>query len=301
MSRPAPAHALWTAQAIAGFALLTLIWGSTWFVIRGQLGEVAPTWSVTYRFVIAAAGMFALARIRGEPLMLRGPSMRLAAMFGLLQFCGNFQFVYAAENYVTSGVVSVLFALLIAPNAALARVFLGHRAGSRFWLGASISIAGIALLLLHELRASPEGNVPLGVALALGGVLCASSANVIQASEPARAQPIATMIAWGMVWGVAANIAIGLATVGPPTFDASPAYFGGLLYLALFGSVIAFPLYFWLIREMGAARAAYNGVAVPVVAMTISTLFEGYRWTLLAGGGAALALAGMVIALSGRD
>jgi drug/metabolite transporter (DMT)-like permease len=91
-----------------------------------------------------------------------------------------------------------------------------------------------------------------------------------------------------------------IATAGPPQFDARWEYIAGIVYLALFGSVITFPLYFGLIREMGAGRAAYTGVAVPVVAMALSTAFEGYRWTELAIAGAVLAIGGLLLALSAR-
>ena len=85
-----------------------------------------------------------------------------------------------------------------------------------------------------------------------------------------------------------------------PVLDPRPQYIAGIVYLALAGSVLTFPLYFGLIRNLGAGKAAYNGVAVPVVAMGLSTLFEGYRWTGLAAGGAVLAILGLLIALSGR-
>src|SRR5918998_871543 len=82
---------------------------------------------------------------------------------------------------------------------------------------------------------------------------------------------------------------------------ASPCYWGGVAYLAVIGSVVTFPLYFRLIRDLGPGRAAYNGVLVPVVAMALSTLLEGYRWSALAAAGGVLALLGMVVALRGRE
>jgi len=107
-------------------------------------------------------------------------------------------------------------------------------------------------------------------------------------------------MAWGMIWGVIARAAYAIVTVGAPVLDPRPAYLVGIAYLGLVGSALTFPLYSQLIREWGPGPAAYNGVAVPVVAMILSTLFEGYQWSLLAGGGAVLAMAGLLVALSGR-
>lgn len=289
------------ARNLAGFVLIALIWGSTWLVIKDQISVVPAAWSVTWRFTLAAAAMFALAKWRGEPLLLGRAAMRHALLFGLAQFAINFQFVYASEHYLTSGLVAVFFALLLVPNALFARLFLGERFSARFILGSLVAIAGIGLLLLHEYREAPAGiDVVTGVLLVSGAVLCASVGNVLQGSRMARSQPMATMLAWGMAIGALGDAAYAYALHGAPVLDPRPEYLMGIAYLALAGTVLTFPIYTALIRDWGAGKAAYNGVAVPVVAMALSTLFEGFRWTGLAIGGAVLAMAGLLIALSGR-
>ena len=298
MSEEAPQSNL---RTIGAFILVTLIWGSTWLVIKDQISAVPPSWTVTWRFMLAAVGMFTLALVRRESLRLPAPTMGLAVVVGLCLFCANFQFVYRAEHYLTSGIVAVLFALLLVPNAVLSRIFLKTTIGSRFLLGSVVAIAGIGLLLAHEYRmAPPEGTVLLGIALTFAGLISASVANVLQATTLAKRQPVVPLIAWAMVWGTIGNVLFSWITTGPPVLDPRPQYIAGIVYLALAGSVLTFPLYFGLIRSLGAGKAAYNGVAVPVVAMGLSTLFEGYRWTGLAAGGAVLAILGLLIALSGR-
>ncbi|WP_232492582.1 DMT family transporter [Novosphingobium kaempferiae] len=288
-------------KVIVAFLVVTAIWGSTWLVIKDQVGSVPATWSITYRFLVACAGMFAFALVRRESLRLSRQGMIFALLVGLAQFVCNFQFVYRAEMHLTSGLVAVFYALLMVPNAVLARVFLKQHVGPGFIAGSVVAMGGIALLMIHEYRtAPPEGAILLGLLFTCAGLLSASVANVLQAGPVGRAQPIVPMIAWAMFWGTLVDIGFSLATAGPPVIETRWEYLAGILYLAIAGSVVTFPLYFMLIRELGPGRAAYNGVAVPVVAMALSTLFEGYRWTTLAAGGAVLALSGLVIALATR-
>ena len=291
------------------FLLITLIWGSTWIIIRDQIAPgaggaaaVPPAWSVAYRFVIASAAMFAYARALGLPLLLPARGLAFAGALGTLQFVGNFNFVYAAEHHITSGLVAVVFALLLVPNALVGRAFLGQRISRGFVAGSAVAIAGVALLFAHELRVdqSATGRVLLGIGLTLVGVLSASAANVLQATERSREIPIPVLIAWAMLAGAVADATLALVTVGPPVWTSRPGYWIGLVYLALAASALAFTLYFRIIRLIGPARAAYSSVLVPIIAMALSTLFEGYRWTALAAAGGVLVLAGLVIALRSR-
>jgi drug/metabolite transporter (DMT)-like permease len=295
-------HALLRPEIALPFLLVALIWGSTWFVIKDQLAAAPPSWSVTYRFAIATVGMFVLAAFGGQGFRMTYGGHVLAVAIGVTQFFFNFNLVYQAELYLTSGIVAVLFGLLMLPNALLGAALLGQRITPRFLAGTLIALLGIALLLVHEANeAPPAGRVGLGIALTALGILSASTANVLQASDPARKHPLLVLLAWAMLWGTLADAALAWAVAGPPVFPDSPRYWGGVAYLAVIGSVVTFPLYFRLIRDLGPGRAAYNGVLVPVVAMAISTLLEGYRWSGLAIAGGAVALLGMIVALRGRN
>jgi len=285
------------------FTIVTLVWSSTWLVIRDQIGTVPASWSVAYRFIVAAVAMFAVAAIRRDPLLLKGRDQGLAMAVGIAQFALNFNFVYRAEHYVTSGLVAVVFALLIVPNALLGWIFLRQGISRRFLAGSVVAIGGLAMLFLHEMQASPHGAAAVltGIAFTLGGVVFASIANVIQATDRARALPMTTMLAWAMLWGALADTLWALASVGPPQFETRPAYILGILYLGLVGSVLTFPLYFGVIRAIGPARAAYSSVLIPLIAMALSTIFEGYRWTWEAAAGGSLTLFGLLIALRARS
>ncbi len=290
-----------TPRSIAAFIFLALVWGSTWLVIKDQISEVPPAWSVVWRFVLAATAMAAFALLRGERMRLTGREMAVAIAMGAFQFSLNFQLIYESEHYLTSGLVAVVFALMIVPNAILARLVLGAALTRRFLAGSAIALAGIALLMLHEYRiAPPNSGVTTGVLLVTGAILSVSVGNLLQATQTARGVPVVSLMAWGMIWGVVASGAYAIIAVGAPVLDPRPAYLAGIAYLGLVGSALTFPLYSQLIRDWGPGPAAYNGVAVPVVAMILSTLFEGYEWSLLAGAGAVLAMVGLLVALSGR-
>ena len=301
MSEAKP-HALLRPQIALPFVLVALIWGSTWYVITGQIAAVPPSWSIAYRFALATPAMFAVALAMRNPMRLTRGGHLLGVLLGITQFSGNFNFVYRAELHLTSGVVAVMFGMLIVPNALLAWWWLGQKVTPRFFLGSLVAIAGIALLLVHEAQvARLDGNVLLGVVLAVGGILSASIANVGQASETGRAQPMITLLAFAMLYGTLIDAAIAFALAGPPVFPASREFWAGTAWLAFAGSVVTFPLYWGIVRAIGPGRAAYNGVLVIVVAMLISTFVEGYEWSLLAVAGATLGTLGMIIALRARQ
>jgi drug/metabolite transporter (DMT)-like permease len=290
------------AHVLVPFAIITLIWGSTWLVIRDQLGVVPPSWSVSYRFLTASVVMFLYAIVTRTSLRIPRESWPLLLLVGLTQFVLNFNLVYRAEQYVTSGLVAVVFALLVVPNAILGRIFLKQGLSRPFLYGSLVALFGIGLLFAHELKldGADTSAVFKGIGFALISLLSASIANVAQATDRARAIPVAALVAWSMVVGTVADGAIAWAMTGPPVFDTRPGYIAGVLYLGLAASALAFLLYYRIIREIGAARAAYSSVLIPILAMGFSTVFEGYRWSVTAALGGVLTLAGLVVALSAR-
>ena len=281
------------------FIVFTAIWGSTWIVIRSQLGPVPPQWSVTYRFVIAASAMAAIALWKGESLRIGRKGVAAAAFLGLTQFCINFNAVYLAERNITSGVVATVFALLLIPATLLGWALLGHRPSRRFAWSSLVAVTGILLLFVHELQQHPANSrqIAAGIAVTLAGMLGAAIANVTQARPEIRRFPLFALLAWSMAAGALIDAAIAWAMTGPPAFDPRPAYWLGVLYLALFASVLTFSLYYPVVRKIGPAKASYSSVIVPIIAMGFSTWLEDYRWTALTICGALLALGGMAAAL----
>ncbi len=232
-------------RVLLAFAAVTLIWGTTWFVIKGQLGVVPPSWSVAYRFLLGSAVMFAVALITRERIWLDRRAIGFVSLFGIAQFCFNFNFVYRAEQYVTSGLVAVVFALLFVPNTLFARLFLGQTFSRRFLVGSLVALCGIGLLFAQEASgtASARSATLTGIAFTLAGVVSASTANVMQASPTARRLSMVAMLAWGMLIGGLIDAAWAWITTGPPVVDPHPAYFLGLAYLGAIASALAFTLF----------------------------------------------------------
>jgi drug/metabolite transporter (DMT)-like permease len=302
MSFAAPLGERNKGRVLIPFAIVTFLWGSTWLVIRGQLGEVPVSWSVCYRFLTAAATIFVVALARRVRLRLTMREQALLAIMGISIFCLNFNFIYRAEAHVTSGIVAVVFALLLVYNAVAGWVFLGQPLSRPFLAGSAVAMGGIGLLFEHELRSAhrPPHETVLGVGFVLIALVFASIANVMQSTERMRAIPMPAMLAWGMTWGAAANALYAFITTGPPRFLVTPTYVGGVLYLGILASALAFTLYFGMIRLIGPARGGYVNVLTPVLAMILSTVFEHYVWSVEAALGGLLVVAGLVVAMRAR-
>lgn len=302
MSNAIPDHALLRPRVVIPFLLTGIIWGSTWWVITDQIDGIAPSWSVAIRFAVATPAMFLVARLMGKNLRIGSKGHWLALLIGITQFCGNFNFVYRSELHLTSGIVAVMFTMLIVFNAFLGWLLLGQRITRNFMIGTCVAMSGIALLLWHEAGLNPlGGSIPLGIVWALLGILSASIANVVQANDTGRALPMVSLLAWAMLYGTIADFALAYVTAGPLELPVRASFWFGIAWLALAGSVVTFPLHYTMVREIGAGRAAYNGIVTVIVAMLLSTIFENYRWNGLTVSGAILAVIGLVIALRARQ
>lgn len=279
----------------------TLAWGTTWFAITLQLGVVDPVISITYRFALAAVLLFAWCTLRREKIALNRAQHMAAFGVGFFTFVLNYVLVYWAEERVASAVVAVLFASLAFFNLIAFRVAFGQRASLLAWGAASLGILGVALLSWEELTSARMGEAALiGLALTFGGVLASAAGNIYARRGEVAGAGVATFTAWSMSYGVAVLVLFALATGRAWTFDPSWGYVLSLLHLAIVGSVVAFLLYFGLARRRGYATAAYISALTPPVAMTVSTLFEGKSWGMLALGGIVLVLLGQVLLLRAK-
>ena len=284
------------------YAIVVLIWGTTWFTIKFQLGVVAPEISLVYRFGLAAVCVFAYAHFTGSQLRLSWRDHRFVALQGATLFCLNYWMTYLSTQFLTSGLVAVLFTSIIFFNLVNARLILGTPIERRVLVAAGAGMLGVALLFLPEVRAALRDAAVLhGAALALGATYIASLGNIAASRNTAQGLPVVTVNAYGMAYG-AFGLAVIAAIRGTPVdFDPRWPYVVSLLYLSLAGTSLAFGLYLALIKRIGASRAAYSSVLFPVVALVVSTLFEGYRWSVPAIVGLAVLVAGNALALGRRE
>ncbi|ALT79137.1 DMT family transporter [Paucibacter sp. KCTC 42545] len=276
----------------------TLIWASTWHVILYQLDSSVPVLnSVAWRFALAAVLLLALARWRGESLRLPLSAHVLMLATGIVQYSGNYWSVYEAERHIPSGLVAVLFSLMVFGNALSGRLFFGQRVTSRFLLAASGGVLGVVMIFWPEIAATgARPNAALGLGLGLLAVLAACIGNVLTLTLTRRGLALVPILAWSMGYGAVFLMLLALGTGVGLRFDSSLPYLLSLLYLAVFGSVTAFVLYFKLAQRQGPARAALTGVVIPVIALAISALLEGWQPTLLSLAGMGLCLASLYAA-----
>lgn len=279
------------------YLLTVLIWGSTWIAIKWQLGVVPAPVSIAYRFWIAAVVLLLILVVMRKPVRPPKNAWRYLTAQGLALFCCNFLCFYYASQWVPSGLVAVVFSTAPLWNSINGRLFLGSTMQPQVILGALLGLAGIAMLFLPQMRGHwSDGGMLLGLGLALLGTLFFSTGNLLSSRMQALGMTPWLTNTWAMFIGAGVLTVVGLLL--GLSFDVEPTarYVGSLLYLAIPGSVIGFTAYLLLVGRLGPDRAAYCTVLFPVVALTISTVFEGYQWSVLAFIGLACVLAGNLLA-----
>jgi drug/metabolite transporter (DMT)-like permease len=290
-----PAPSLSTLTIFAG---CIAIWGTTWLAITFQLGSVPVEASVAYRFMLAAALLFAYCRARRLPLRFTAAEHGILALLGVLMYSIGYLFVYRAEMHVASGLVAIGYSA--SPLLAMfgMRIAFGQAMTARMAVGAVLGIAGVALVYWPELdHAKHRGNVAMGALFTALAVLVTTLGNLVAHRNHERKLHGWATMAWSMGYGALASFIAAIALGEPLTFDFSPAYVLSLLYLTLFGSILAFAGFLELLGRIGPTRASYVGVMVPIVALFISSLFEGFHWQALTFAGVAVSVAGNVLVL----
>ena len=288
-------------QVFILYGIVVFIWGSTWGAIPFQFGVVAEEVSVAYRFAIAAAVLFVYAILAGKKIRLPLRRYPMVILQGLLLFSCNYFFVYYGTAYITTGLVAVTFSLIVVFNAFFERVFFGTPLEVRLLVASFLGMLGIALIFWPEVTMlSLQDTTIYGLLLVIVGVVLASLGNMAAVANTRRNLPVVALNTHGMAWGALISAVLAAALGREFNFSYEPGYVWSLLFLAIFGSAIAFGCYLALIRKIGSARAAYTSVLFPVVALAISTVVEDYQWTGLAVAGVMLTMGGNWLALTGR-
>jgi drug/metabolite transporter (DMT)-like permease len=279
------------------FWVPTLIWASTWHVILYQLAETPPLNSVAWRFLLAGLVLLGIAMARGERWQLEPRWHGWVLLGGVVQYSINYWGVYEAERHIPSGLVAVLFSLMVFGNALSGWWLFAQPVTRRFLAAAACGVLGVVLIFWPEVvAAGARPNAALGLSVGLLAVVMACVGNAITLSLTRRGVPLIPVLGWGMTYGALVLLAIAGAQGTLDAIGHSAAWWASLLYLTLFGTVIAFFVYFRLAQRVGPARAAMTGVMIPPIALTISAALEGWRPTALSIAGVVLCLGSVYVA-----
>lgn len=278
------------------YCLVVVIWGTTWIAIYLQQGPVAAPVSIFWRFAVATALMIVIMLARGK---LRSLSLR-DHLFCLLQgscvFCFNFWCFYTAAAWINTGLESVIFSMAVLFNAVNSFFFFGQKPPLRFYCAAALGLTGIVTLFWHDLMSSGfSGSLLLGIGLSALGTFGFSLGNMISLRHQKKGLEVMTTNSWAMLYGTMLIATIALVRGDNFTPQWTFSYLGALLYLAVFGSVVAFGAYFTLVGRIGPSNAAYSTLLFPLVALSFSTVYEGYSWQMNAVAGLVLILVGNLV------
>lgn len=286
-------------KSIVLYALTVLIWGSTWLAIEFQLGDIAVEVSLFYRFSLAAILMWVWVNIKKLPMNY---SRRDHGFFVLLALCNfglNYLVLYWAQHYLTSAMASIAFSMLLLMNIVNTRLFFGKPIAKRIYTGALIGVLGIISLFWPQLQQFDLSNGALvGLLLALAGTFVASLGNMISVRNSQQRIGVMQGNAWGMLYSAIGLFVYVIISGADFSLSAPASYWYSLVYLSVFGTVIAFACYFALLKNIGPERASYVIVLFPLVAVTLSTLFEGFSWQANTFIGFSLVLLGNAIVLT---
>lgn len=281
------------------YVVTVLIWGSTWIAINYQLGDVPPEASLCYRFGLAAMVLFTFCRWKNIALNFNVKAHRQFALFGLTLFGCNYLFLYSAQQHINSALTCIGFSLIMLLNIINASIWYKTKISSRVYFGGALGLVGIITLFWPEVNNTELGEQTLiGFGLCLAGTLFASIGNMLSIRNQKLNYPLVPSITWGMTYG-ALFMAVLLIIQGKAfSFTFSTAYISSLIYLSIFGSIIAFASYLTLLNKIGAHKASYASIMFPAIAVIISTFVEDFSWSSYTVIGLVCILIGNLVVLS---
>ncbi|MGG7667495.1 DMT family transporter [Yersinia sp. J1] len=281
------------------YSAVVLIWGTTWIAITMQQGSVPVTQSIFYRFVIATLTMLIILLVSRRLRRIALRDHLFCVIQGMCVFGFNFYCFYQAAAYISSGLESVIFSMAVLFNAVNGLIFFRQRLNPNFIPASILGLTGIVALFWHDLMATQlQPELLKGIGLSLLGTYGFSLGNMISSRHQRRGLDVLSTNTYAMSYGAILMGVIAWAQHGSFTLELSAHYLGALFYLAIFGSAIAFALYFSLVGRIGANAAAYSTLLFPLVALTLSTFYEGYQWHANAVLGLILILLGNLVMFS---
>lgn len=281
------------------YVITVLIWGSTWIAINYQLGDVPPEASIIYRFGLAALILFAYCRFKNLSLTFNIKQHVQFILFGLTLFGCNYYFIYSAQQHINSALTSIAFSMIMFFNVVNARIWFKTKITQQTYIGAILGLIGIIVLFWPQINDTDLGKESLlGLSLCLIGTLLASTGNMVSMKNKLMNLPMMQANTWGMFYGTLTMTTVLLAQGKSFSFSYTLPYISSLLYLSIFGSIIAFASYLTLLNNIGAHKASYTSVMFPAVAVIISTIVEGFSWNIYTVVGLLIIVAGNIAVLT---
>jgi len=262
------------------FISTLLCWSPTWYLIKFQFGVVDPLISIFYRFFIASVIVFIFLILSKKKMSFNLQQHLSFLLLGVTLFSLNYIFFYLANTYLISGIVTIAFSTILIMNILGERIYFKIKSSKETLFAAGFGIVGILIIFGNELlNFKLEDKTHIGIILSFIATFWASTGNLVHQKNSKDKIPFIQSIAYGMLYGSLFTLIVAKFRGAEIIFDNSISYILSFLYLSIIGSVVAFYLYLKLLENIGSARAGYIGVIMPIIALIISTIFEGLQWT----------------------
>jgi len=263
------------------FGITLFCWSPTWYVIKFQLGYVDPLVSVFYRFLTASIIIFAYLIFKNKNLKFSLNYHIWFSFFGICLYSLNYVFFYLSNTYLISAFPAILFSTVVIMNILGEAFYFKKKPSLKTLIGATIGMIGIMIIFNDEIfNFNLSKSTHEGLFLALLGTFCASTGNMVHQRNLNNNFPLIETIAYSMLYGSLVTFLITQIKGTELLFEYSFSYIASLAYLSIVGSIFAFIFYLKLLAKVGAGRAGYVGVVMPVLALLISTIFEDLKWQL---------------------
>ena len=263
------------------FGVTLFCWSPTWYLIKFQLGYVDPLVSVFYRFLAASIIIFIYLLIKKKNLKFSLNHHIWFLLFGICLYSLNYILLYLSNTYLISAFPAIVFSTVVIMNILGETFYFKKKPSFKTLIGATIGMIGIIIIFNDEIfNFSLNNGTHVGLFLALLGTFCASTGNMIHQRNLNNNFPLIETIAYAMLYGSLITLMITQIKGTELLFEYTFSYIASLVYLSVFGSIFAFIFYLKLLEKVGAGRAGYVGVVMPVLALLISTVFENLEWQI---------------------
>ena len=280
------------------YGITILIWGSSWIMIKFQVEVVSASISVFYRFFLAAIILQCLCLIKRQKSVYDLREYIFIAIQGFCLFAVNYWLFYLSAEYLSSGLMALIFSTIVVMNMINGRIWFGTTINLKMVFGAMMGISGLTLVFWPEIQWEDSNyNMFKGLLLAFVATYFSSLGNIVSVRNQKKGIPVFYSNAYAMTFGCLTMLMITMITDEHWNFSWNPQFLLSLVFLSVFASVVGFWCYLTLLGRVGADRGAYATLIFPIVALSISTVFEGYQWSLIAISGVVLILLGNFIIL----